>query len=333
MKKLFKILVLTDHRAHSIHNSVYTLANALRSHPKCEHIHIASRGYPGNEEFFYRMRGTSLKVNDMERAIRFSKTGKAFQFSERMVDIRDYDFILMRLPRPIPTGFFDFLLEQVPEERFINSPRGIAITGHKRYLLNFEGWAPPMRFCTSLEHIYTFKEQFPIVLKPVESYGGNGILRLENDQIYVGQQPFLIDTFIPVIEQQLLNGGYLAMKYLKNVHMGDKRIIVINGEIMGAALRLPAKDSWLCNASQGGTSHYTEPDDRERQMVQAIHEKVSKEGIVMFGLDTLVDDHGNRVLSEINTLSIGGLKQLNLLTGKPVVKKAAKALMEYIGGL
>ena len=119
---------------------------------------------------------------------------------------------------------------------------------------------------------------------------------------------------------------------MKNVGQGDKRIVVINGEIVGSALRLPPKGGWICNSSQGGNAHYAKADEREQWIVEQLNQALLPRGIAMYGVDTLVDDDGQRILSEVNTLSIGGVKQMAALSGKPLVKKSADLLVEYIQG-
>ena len=123
---------------------------------------------------------------------------------------------------------------------------------------------------------------------------------------------------------------YLAVKYLKNVKKGDKRIVVIDGVIMGASLRLPPEDSWICNVSMGGSSNYSEVLPEEIEIVNAINPLLSAKGIVMYGVDTLVDDNNRRILSEINTTSIGGLPQIAKLSNKPMVERGIDLIVKYV---
>jgi glutathione synthase len=123
---------------------------------------------------------------------------------------------------------------------------------------------------------------------------------------------------------------YLAVRYLKNVRQGDKRIIVIDGQVMGASLRLPAEQSWICNVAMGGSSHYTEVAPEEIEIIQSIDPMLSSNGVVMYGVDTLVGDDGKRVLSEINTTSIGGLPQIAQLTGEPIVRRGIDLIVKNV---
>jgi glutathione synthase len=74
----------------------------------------------------------------------------------------------------------------------------------------------------------------------------------------------------------------------------------------------------------------SEPDELERRMARELSKVLLPKGIVMFGMDTLVNDDGLRVLSEVNTLSIGGIKPMEDLSGKPMVRRAAHQLSRYM---
>ncbi len=89
-------------------------------------------------------------------------------------------------------------------------------------------------------------------------------------------------------------------------------------------------DSWLCNVAMGGSSNIAEVDVDEQKIIRVIDPVLSKMGIVMYGVDTLVGDDGKRVLSEINTTSIGGLPQIARLMKKPLVKEATDLIWNYI---
>ena len=119
------------------------------------------------------------------------------------------------------------------------------------------------------------------------------------------------------------------MKYLKNVKQGDKRIVVVNGQILGASLRLPADNSWLCNVAMGGSSNITQVEKEEEEIIRIINPTLSDKGIVMYGVDTLVGDDGKRVLSEINTTSIGGLPQIAAMNNLPLLERAIDLIWEF----
>jgi glutathione synthase len=102
----------------------------------------------------------------------------------------------------------------------------------------------------------------------------------------------------------------IAMKYLKNVKNGDKRIVVVNGKILGGILRKPQPDSWLCNTDKGGLPVISNITPEEEKICVIVNKDLAEKGQVIYGIDTLEDDDGTRILSEINTVNAGGLHEL-----------------------
>jgi len=187
-----------------------------------------------------------------------------------------------------------------------------------------------MRLCLSIEEILAFAKRFPIVLKPLRAYGGKGVVRIDGSLVYEGSLvPTHLETFIATLRLKP-SVEYLGMKYLKNVYQGDKRILVVNGRIIAACLRMPPKGSWICNVSQGGTPAYAEPDMDEIAIAKQLMNDFKDKGIPMFGFDTLVNDNGKRVLSEINAFNVGGFVNAQLTSGLPVIRMSAELLWKYI---
>lgn len=322
------MLILTDHSGHSAENSLYVLARAMALHPQCNQLDIATRANPDNLAFFQGRASDALSVSSVGEDFAFDAKGKNFTRSLRDVSLREYDVVWLRLPPPLGLDFLEFLADAFPEQLFINDPKGIYKTGSKAFLLNFRDYCPPMQHCKSVEDIIKFKSRFPIVLKPLREYGGKGIVRVEEDQVWQGDQQFSFDAFIK--QQRGSAPDYIGVKFLKNVSEGDKRIVVVNGTIIGASLRLPAEGSWLCNVAMGGRSRPAKVTSEEQAIIAGIHPKLTKLGIVMYGVDTLVDDQGRRVLSEINTTSIGGIAQIARQDDVSLVEKTVALIWDYI---
>jgi len=323
----FKLLVLTDHTNHSTENSVYTFVKIMRQHPRCTQVDVASRGNPANASFFNLEQSETLTVSTVEEDFAFHTDGRSMYKNQHTVRTTDYDLIWMRMPPPLTENFVRFIENTFADQFVFNAPKAVYETGSKAFLLNFAALCPPMQICQTVEDIIAFKSKFPIVLKPFRDFGGRGIVKIDGDDVSLGQKTLSFEEFA----QQLQPDGnnYLGVKFLKNVGEGDKRIIVVNGKILGASLRLPPKDSWICNVSAGGSSNLAKVDEREREIVATINQRFSKMGIVMYGVDTLVGDEGERVLSEINTTSIGGLPQIAALNKEPVVEEAVHLIWDY----
>jgi len=324
----YKMLVLTDHSKHSKENSLYSLVSSMSHHQRCTQIDVATRGDQINDLFFRERILKSLFVVKGDDGFVFHEDGRVFKKHLRRESLKTYDVIWLRMPPPLSKDFLSFLKKQFPHILFINDPDGIYKTGSKEFLINFPKLCPPMKICRSIEDIITFKNRFPIVLKPFRDYGGKGIIRIDGDRVWEGNKEC---TFTELVDKLSLSEvEYFGVKFLKNVSKGDKRIIVVNGKIMGASLRLPAKDSWICNVAMGGSSNHSEVDPEEVKIVESIDPRLSEMGIVMYGIDTLMGDDGFRVLSEINTTSIGGLPQIGQMTGRPVLKEAVNLIWNYV---
>lgn len=325
----FRVLILTEHRIHSPVESIYHIARNLSSHPKCAYVHVVSRGVKENEDFFVIPRDMELKAVVVDSHFCHSKEGEAFSGNLLTVSPLDYDVVFLRLPRVNSMLFFARIDQLIPAASIINRPKGIIETGNKEYLLNFPELCPPIRYCDSIDEVLAFASQFPIVLKPLNNSGGKGIVRIDGKRVLIGEDEYSWEAFLPRLAKEI-SKGYLGMKFLKNVGQGDKRIIVVNEEIVAASLRKPPKGSWLCNVSMGGSSELATPAPEELAMAEILIPHLLKNGIVMFGFDTLVDDDGKRVLSEINTSCVNGLYPAELHSGKPVTAIAANLLNTYI---
>jgi glutathione synthase len=86
----------------------------------------------------------------------------------------------------------------------------------------------------------------------------------------------------------------------------------------------------VCNVSQGGRSIGAGIEEEERVMIEKLNPVLASLGVVFYGIDTLTGDDGRRLLSEINTLSIGGLPRIAEYSGQPVIRRAADLLWGYI---
>jgi glutathione synthase len=324
----YKLLVLTDHSSQNDSNSIFALLQAMRIHPHCEQIDVASKGVDLNRRFFKGELGARLYACEVTADFSFQEDGRYFTQNLRAVALEDYDALFLRLPPPLDNAFLTALSRQFPDRKIINRPSGLIKTASKAYLLQFPEVCPPMKLCETAADIRSFSEQFPVVLKPLRNYGGRGIVKIENEQAEQDGEVRPLSQFLENYRQDPV--PYLAMKFLVNVDQGDKRIVVVNGRILGGVLRMPPPGAWLCNAAQGGYAVSAAISPEEYRIAEVITPVLLEAGIVMFGFDTLTDDAGRRVLSEINTLSIGGLPQMGELNNTPVVDRAAGLLWQYV---
>ena len=329
MKK-YKYLALTDHSGHSKENSLYALMRTLAKHDKTHSVSVASRGDMRNEPFFNEIENSELHTTLVDENFDYQSDGRQFINSQTKNSIDDFDVIIMRLPRPVSDDFLDFLTKEAEGKVIINHPHGIRKTSTKQYLLHFPEVCPEMKMVRSAADVKAFAARFPIVLKPLREYGGKGVVKIEKGTVYHGDEILSLEEYLSLIKFELELDGYLAMKFLKNVTEGDKRILVVDGKILAASLRLPAEDSWLCNVAQGGKSVLSEANADEIKIINKITPFLKQEGVLIFGADTLVDDNGKRVLSEVNTLSIGGFPQAEKQTGRPILQQTIDLITKYV---
>lgn len=326
----YDILILTDHRKHTSENSVYALAAALVGHTSINAVDIASRGIPENEIFFEGEMEAVLSVFPALPRLTYARALKLIETSSTESELVDYDFVLLRLPHPLPVKLFRALPEAIPEDHIINEPSGITRTSSKAFLLEVADLCPPMQIVKKQADVKHFLSLYPeIVLKPMFSYAGQGIIKMTSEYVEDGNR---IRTFHRPFFKQW-QPPYLAMQFLKNVTEGDKRTIVINGQILGSAIRKPAPGHWICNVAQGGEAIHAIADETEIQIASRLSEQMHKHGITIFGFDTLVDDHGIRRLSEINTMSIGGLRQIRNAKHEPIMKSIVQELVKHMDGV
>lgn len=324
----YNLLVLADHSSQNKENSIFALMGAMLIHPHCARIDIASRGWEENRSFFAGEDAGQLQASPVTEAFAYDPEGKYYRHGLRPVALEDYHAIFLRLPPPLDNSFLHFLTDHFPDHKIINRPSGLLNTAKKSFLLDFPDICPEMKLCKTAQDILSFSEKFAIVLKPLRNYGGKGIVRIQNGIVEVDGNKQPLDDFLRAYTES--PEPYLGMKFLKNVSEGDKRIVVVNQEVLGGVLRLPPSGAWLCNAAQGGQAVGSQLTPEEHHIATVIGPALQREGIAMYGFDTLVDDRGKRILSEINTLSIGGLPQMGALNGQPVVARAADGLWQYI---
>ena len=322
----FRILFITDHEKHSINNSFYWIVNQLIHDERVSSIDLITKGVKANEYFFAGKKDAAFFVSPVQSLIEYSEGAGCFLNGLKRGNTKDYNVVVLRLPPPISAPFFQNLKQLFVNALFINDPEGIMETYRKDFLLNFRSICPPMQVAHSVAQIKQLADKSPLVLKPIEGYGGKGIIRIMNGIVSEGEQSDSLSTFLNSFEERPM----LAVNYLRNVNQGDKRILVVNGKIIGGSLRMPKKGSWICNASMGGSSNACVIEAEEIEIVKSISPVLLEKGIVIYGLDTLVDDNGKRILSELNTASVGGILQISEMYGEQVMIDFKKQLFEYL---
>ncbi len=322
-----KILIITDHRAHTESNSLYPLAKALMADSRCEKVWVISKGMAENDGFFLGDHTPGMEVSEVQEDFQFSPDGSSFLNHRLIIDVNQADVILFRLPQPLDRKLLDHAQSMFRGKCVINSPSGMLETGSKAFLLQLHQLCPTAEWCYSYEEALQRSLKEEIVLKPLYAYGGRGIWRISSTHLWRENELFPLHQAKELLPDSLF--PMISMKFFNRVTEGDKRTLVVNKKILGSAIRFPAPGHWVCNVAQGGRAVISAPDEDELAIEAVLTPLLFEKGIILYGFDTLVDDNGKRVLSEINTASIGGIGPMEELSQTPVVSYAAEGILDY----
>ena len=237
------------------------------------------------------------------KKIKFLKDKKKFYIVEKQkrFDISKAKFILIRQNPPFGMNYFNstLLLDYIKNKtKIINDPESIRNTSEKLFSLNFIDLMPPTIFTKSFDEIQKFFLKYKnIVIKPVNGYGGKGILFIKK------LNKKFIKNYLKKSEH------IMVQKFLPSIKKGDKRVFIINGKVKGAIRRIPKKKSNLSNLGQGGKAYKTMLNKKEKQISILVAKKLKKANIYFAGIDLV----SNRLIGDINITSPTGLKQYEIL--------------------
>ncbi len=327
-----KILVLTDHLTHTPSESFYTIVNGLQQSSQCDVLYVASRGEAENSQFFKDASGV-LYVCCPDGSISYSSGGTWLKDNISVVDFSDIDIIFLRIDRPVSDRFLQSLSSRFFNKIVINDPVGVILTGSKEFLLQFPDLVPGVALVSSIEDVFSRLLDGPVVLKPFRGFGGKGIIRVGAEHIYFGHEKVVFEEGKSRLHRILVEQGpMVSMDYLREVAQGDKRIVVFNGCILGAVLRVPKSETWLANASMGASLAKAEVMPEEEEIVRVVDPVLKKHGVVLYGIDTLMGDDGKRVLSEINTLNVGGISQMETYSETDIGEAFVREFWKFVEG-
>jgi len=227
--------------------------------------------------------------------------------------LADTDAIFIRKDPPFDRAYMyaTLLLERARGgPLIINDPRGLRDANEKLYALHFPEWTPRTIVTADRTTIQDFMRAVGgnAVIKPLDGAGGAGVVQIKSDD----------KNARAIIDILTHEGHRLAMvqEYLPAVSVGDKRILLLDGEPLGAILRVPRSDDIRSNIHVGGHVTPTEITEREQEMIRAIAPRLRADGLVFVGLDVI----GER-LTEVNVTSPTGIQELGRFTGtRPSVR-------------
>jgi len=231
--------------------------------------------------------------------------------------LSDWDVVWLRQDPPFDMGYITttHILDMVhPDTLVVNDPQWVRNYPEKLLVLSFPDLTPPTTIARDLEILKAFKEKHKdIILKPLYGNGGAGVFRLGPDDKNLAS---LHELFSGINNEPLI-----AQKFLPDVSKGDKRVILIDGEPVGAINRVPAKGETRSNMHVGGRPEKVALDARDLEICAAIGPLLKEKGQVFVGIDVI---GGN--LTEINVTSPTGIQELERFDGINVAEKIWEAI-------
>ncbi len=224
-----------------------------------------------------------------------------------LTSLETMDAVFMRTDPPVNDSYLyaTYILDYIDQNKtlVINSPSGIRGANEKMYALQFTKAIPETIVSADKQFIRQFVEaKGAAILKPLGNKAGEGILFLQSGD----------RNFNSIIELSTLQGRVPVMvqTYLPEAKEGDKRIILLNGEPIGALNRLSSGTDFRNNMATGGTVAQTEITPREYEICTQVAERLRQDGLIFVGIDVI-----GGYLTEVNVTSPTGIREIDRLNG------------------
>jgi glutathione synthase len=235
------------------------------------------------------------------------EVGRHFAKGEaRRVDLADYDVVLLRQDPPFDLAYISstHLLERLqPATLVVNDPAAVRNAPEKLFVMDFVDLMPPTLITRDRAAIDAFRaEQGDVVMKPLYGAGGAAVFKVATVDPNFGS---LFDLFSATFREP-----WVVQRFLPAVVKGDKRIILVDGEPLGAVNRVPAENDIRSNMVRGGAAAETALSDREREICARLGPELKKRGLIFVGIDVI-----DGWLTEINVTSPTGLRAIHRLGG------------------
>ncbi len=243
-------------------------------------------------------RGQSLQLFDKRDA--FFKTG---DFETRALD--EFDVIMMRQDPPFDMSYITatHILEHLPADTMVvNNPAEVRNAPEKLLVTHYPDLLPPTLISQDCDTIHAFRANHKdIIVKPLFGNGGAGVFRIQPSDQNLNSllEMFFSNSHEPVIVQA----------YLPAVRDGDKRVILINGEPVGAVNRIPNEGEARSNFHAGGTATAAQLTARDKHICATIGPELKRRGLLFVGIDIIGD-----YLTEINVTSPTGIREIQRLS-------------------
>jgi len=247
-------------------------------------------------------RGQTLKVEDT--------VGDHYRLSDaRRIDLAEWDVVLLRQDPPFDMGYITttHLLERIhPKTLVVNDPAHVRNAPEKVWVLEFQDLMPPTMVTRNLEDVRDFQTiHKDIIIKPLYGNGGASVFRIQPGDSNLNS---LVELF-----QTVFREPFMVQQYRPEVRGGDKRIILVNGEVAGAINRVPAEGETRSNMHVGGTPKPTNLTQRDMEICARLGPHLKARGLIFVGIDVI-----GPYLTEINVTSPTGIRQVKAFGGNDI---------------
>ncbi len=251
-----------------------------------------------------RLTAWAHPVHDLQRV-----EGAHYRFGEpKRIDLgSDIDVVLMRQDPPFHVGYITatHLLERIERETLVvNNPASVRNAPEKVMVLDYRQYMPPTLITRSADEIRDFQRAHgAVVIKPLHGNGGKAIFRVPAEGDNLGALMEVFNTTWPE--------PHMVQPFLPDVAKGDKRIVLIDGEVTGAINRRPGEGEFRSNLAVGGSAEATELTPRELEICAAMGPRLKELGLIFVGIDVI----GGQWLTEINVTSPTGIIAIDRFNG------------------
>lgn len=218
----------------------------------------------------------------------------------------DMDVVLLRQDPPFDMNYITntHLLERIhPKTLVVNDPAWVRNSPEKIFVTEFPDLMPETLITKDPQEVLEFRREFgDIILKPLYGNGGAGVFHLADGDRNLTS---LLEMF-----GQLFKEPFIAQRYLKDVRAGDKRIILIDGEPVGAINRVPSETDARSNMHVGGRAEQSKLTLREQEICARIGPSLKERGFILVGIDVIGD-----YMTEINVTSPTGIREIERFDG------------------
>jgi glutathione synthase len=236
---------------------------------------------------------------------------------QETLDLAKVDVVLMRQDPPFDMAYITatHLLEHIhPRTLVVNDPAEVRNAPEKLFVTHFPNLMPPTLIASDPQEIAAFRARHhDIIVKPLFGNGGAGVFHVRPDDENLNA---LVEMFTQRSREPLI-----VQRYLPEIRGGDKRIILVDGEAMGAVLRVPASGEARANLHVGGQAMKTALTPREREICAVIGPALRARGLVFVGIDVIGD-----YLTEINVTSPTGIQEIKRFDGVDLAQKIWDAI-------